>query len=459
MINIIVVTILLVTISYLFLIRKIDLFQVLIFFFPFAQLSYDAGLTIYLYQVILFLLVLTTIFRQRAIVLANRALYLYLLYVVVGTIIISNLAIDDYLDLGGYFRSEGRYISQIILYLLMFSITIISHYYIRKEASFFPYIKIYIISVSVLCMLGIVQVVMFNFTGNDVFPLSIVGNIDREPVIFGRTIGFYIFRMSSFAGEPKSLAMHVIAAYFILQAFNKNKINLFSFDSKLKVLFLGVLLATLSTGGYVLFVILIIVTMVIRLFSNKSIKFHHINKVKIYSLLTTLFLGVVLFSYYDYLSIIFQNRILDREILSEDFDYVVISFLIDNLSWIYAGSGLGNIHNLSVDYIPNSSLRYMEGVIFVAKSGYLRLLSESGIIGLILFLLFNYVVYMKLRKATKSNIETIDNRHIESLKVILIVVTLMFLARGYSFGVYLIFFSIINSFAYCDRIFYRKKLR
>ena len=457
MINSVVIIILLATIGYLFVKRKIDLFQVFIFFLPFAQLSYDIGLTIYLYQIILFLLMLAVLLSYRTIIFVNTTMYLYLLYIVVATTLISIFAIDEYLDLGNYFRSDGRFISQISLYLLMFSATLVSHHYIRKNVSFLPYFKIYIVSVAVLSLLGVIQVIMFHFTGNDVFPLSIVGGIEREPAIFGRTIGLYIFRMSSFAGEPKSLAVHVIAAYFILQVFNYNKIHLFPLDNKLKILFLGALFATFSTGGYVLFVIIFTALMVMRLFTSKAIAFHSINKNTIYGFTMLLFIGFIWLIFYDFLSIVFQNRILDRSLFSEDFDYVVMSFLINNPNWLYFGSGLGNIHNLSFEYIPENYLYYMGDAIFVAKSGYLRLLSEVGIVGFILFVSFNYAIYRRLGIYLKSNITTIDKRYIESIRSIFIVVTLMYLARGYAFGIYIIFLSIINSLVYWKSFYYRKK--
>jgi hypothetical protein len=458
MINSIVIIILIATIGSLLVTRKIDLFQVFIFFLPFSQLAYDIGLTIYLYQLILLLLILIILFKYRDVVISNTTMYLYLLYVVVSTMLISTFFIDEYLGLGGYFRSNGRFISQIIFYLLMFSIVFVSSHYIRKNSSFLQYFKIYIASIAVLCLLGFVQVLMFYFVGHDVFPLSIVSGLEREPAIFGRTIGLYVFRMSSFAGEPKSLAVHAVAAYFILQVFNYNKIRLFSLDNKLKVLFVCSLLATLSTGGYVLFTIIFIVVMVMRLFTSNSLSFRYINKGTIFGFTILLFTGLIWYIFYDLVSIVFQNRILDRDIFSEDFDYVVKSFLINNPDWIYFGSGLGNIHNLSADYIPDKSLRYMADSIFVAKSGYLRLLSELGAVGLILFLSFNYAIYHRLGIHLKSNIGAIDKRYIRSIRTIFVVVTLMYLARGYAFGIYIIFLSIINSLAYWKGFYYRRKI-
>jgi O-antigen ligase len=47
---------------------------------------------------------------------------------------------------------------------------------------------------------------------------------------------------------------------------------------------------------------------------------------------------------------------------------------------------MGNIHFWAADYIPRQFAYFMTNSVFVAKAGFLRILSELGILGLLLFL-------------------------------------------------------------------------
>ena len=130
---------------------------------------------------------------------------------------------------------------------------------------------------------------------------------------------------------------------------------------------------------------------------------------------------------------------------------------MDNPRWLVFGSGLGNIHNLSADYIPPDQLYYMQDRIIVAKSGYLRQFSELGVVGFVLFSLANFAVYRRLGFCLKLNSQQIDKQCIKAIRLILVVVTIMYLARGYAFVIYILFFSIINSWAYWEGFYNREK--
>ena len=68
---------------------------------------------------------------------------------------------------------------------------------------------------------------------------------------------------------------------------------------------------------------------------------------------------------------------------------------------------MGNIHNLSADFIPIKYLHYMKDNIFVAKSGYLTLISEYGIVGFILFMLIIIKLISKLKR--NMNLYNLNN--------------------------------------------------
>ena len=450
MLNTLVIIILCSAIAYCLLKKKIDLFQAYIFFIPFAQISMDIGLIVYLYQILLIGLA-AVIFLSGRVILRNVSLYLFLVYAIVATLVISIFFIDTYMPMdGGFFRKEGRFYAQIVVFVMSFLAAFVASHYVDKKLSYMKYFKTYIVSVVILSQLGMFQGIMFNLLGYDIFPLSIVtaNDIDgeRPPGIWGRTLGFYVFRISSFAGEPKSLAIHVIAAYYIIDLFNRNNVRLFSQDSKMKLLLLATLVWTLSTGGYVLFLIIFFLFATLRFFSGRKLRFT-LGSILVFSLGSSVILGFA-YVFYDFISIVLNDRFLGRSLLQEDYDYVVQTFLSYNFDWIYFGSGLGNIHNLSFMYILPEKEYYMAGNIFVAKSGYLKLISELGLVGFTLFLTFNFVVFIKCGRLIKQLNGSANVPYLKGLRAVLLAGLVMYLARGYAFSVYIMLFSIINAAVY-----------
>jgi hypothetical protein len=67
----------------------------------------------------------------------------------------------------------------------------------------------------------------------------------------------------------------------------------------------------------------------------------------------------------------------------EDYDTPIISFLIENPEAAFTGVGLGHAHLYAAPY-----QQWEEVYAYVAYRGYLRWVSETGLIGLTLFLLF-----------------------------------------------------------------------
>lgn len=74
--------------------------------------------------------------------------------------------------------------------------------------------------------------------------------------------------------------------------------------------------------------------------------------------------------------------------LVEDFDRAVLGFLQEEPGYLLTGVGLGNAHLYANEYLPTFAIPYAADTAFVAKSGYLRLISEVGLVGLALFLLW-----------------------------------------------------------------------
>ena len=137
-------------------------------------------------------------------------------------------------------------------------------------------------------------------------------------------------------------------------------------------------------------------------------------------------LGVV-----DYL-LVLEERTLGRTYI-EDFDGAILRFLADQPRHLWIGVGLGNAHLYANDYLSVHA-RYAFDTAFVAKGGYLRLLSELGVIGLLLFLGWIIVQIRRLWKqialSKRLSIEEDTIRVASSLAQFGVVMIFLYLARG-----------------------------
>jgi O-antigen ligase len=426
-------------------------FDVLIFITPMTHLYLNIGLNLFASQVFLLVLVLLLIVKilnkkRVKISFHNNFLLFYIAYVIVSTLIITSVFVPSFMDVGGGFlRQEGRFISQIIFLLLSFSIVIVAMNYIKNMEDVMRSIKIFLQSLVLLVVLGWIQYFIFNLTQVDIFPLGLNEegeNISGISVILDQIM----FRMNSLCIEPKSLASQLAVGVMVLHAFNYYGIRFFKYDLWIKIAFVITIFSTLSTSGMVMLPLLYII--------YKLIHFLHKQKMTKKSIVIVLILISVIFYYifvnFELILSILDERILSRDIANEDYDGVVKNFLLDNLQYIFFGTGIGNVHNFSYPYIPSWGEHYMSGVIFVAKSGYLRILSENGLVGFILFSLSNVYIYLKLKYLIQKEKNKNTRAILKALKDILIITFMAYMARGYVLNLYLIVFGITNAIAYIE---------
>jgi hypothetical protein len=52
----------------------------------------------------------------------------------------------------------------------------------------------------------------------------------------------------------------------------------------------------------------------------------------------------------------------------EDFNQTIYNFLDDNRGFLVLGTGMGNVHFWSADYIPREFKYYMHNSVYVAKA-------------------------------------------------------------------------------------------
>ena len=422
--------------------QDMNLFGIYVFTLPFQSWYYDIGLTLYAFQFIILLMIFKVFLplknsSQNLLYFGSYFILLYLLYIVVDSIVMSNFIIENYLRVPGYFRSEGRYISQLIFLILMFSIVPLAFNYIKSIQDAFKYFKIYLYALILLSILGWIQYSIYTVSGIDLFPIG-----EREGIsITGIWDG--IFRISSLGGDPKAFSVSLVIAFFIIHVFNKNNIYFFKYDKYIKYLFFFTIFATFSTSGIVMFAIIYIIYNLYQLFISKSVS-KYSTKRFLYGIFILFLLIFLIYQNLDFLSKVLDERILGRDIASEDSDAPIQIFLLKFPEYLIFGSGLGNIHNFAYPYILPESMHYMKGQTFVAKSGYLRIISETGLIGFSLFILMTYTMYKKL-----SNIKKLFDKEKEnvilSIQALLFLVLIAYLSRSYVFGEYILFLAIANA--------------
>lgn len=433
------------TLLHLLITKKVSLFQVYVFLLPFHSWYFKIGLNLFASQIIIILMMITIFLvkpgKGRSFFSPNTPqVTIYFAFSVIVTVIMTLIYHGQFLDLGGFFRSEGRFISQIILLALSLSIIPLSYNYLKRLKDVKSTIKTFLNAVLVLTILGWFQLVIFYLFHYDIFPLA----LSKEGIIRSgvwNTSGFNFFRMSSLGGEPKSLSITFVLGFFILKVFNKNNLFIYGkFDKVIKLMLLISTIATASTSGLALLIILYISDFLFDLFRSK-IRLRTQNI--LFAILTFGIFISIISVYWEYVSVYINARLLDRNLVGEDFDYPIQKFFIDHTEFLLFGTGLGNAHNFAHPYIPSETSHYMVDSIFVAKSGYLKLISEIGIIGFFIFCLIPLSIYSKLQSFRRKTIMVTEEKFlINSFQSLLFLFFLGFLARSYMLNELLLIFAI-----------------
>jgi len=360
----------------------LDIFFV---FLPFKTIQIDFGLMIWLFYipwVILF-------FRYfKFILIFRNPVTFYFFWTFVVTIFFSFYYYTEFnSNYSNYFRSSfGRsYISIIKYFIFQIAPIFLLSIIIKSHSQIFSALRSYIFGLKVLTILGIAQLIIYVISGYDFLPYGLTEDLDplsaTEDMIF-QNIGF--LRISSLGGEPKGLAVSLVIGITMLLYLKMSKNHAsFKWINVWIILMLFVLITTLSTSGFFLILVPFLIVVVYNFY-----KVTENIPTKIILLLTFIF---AFFVFQDLIYVIIDARILTRSnvLLSEDIDDSIIKFLENNPIHLFFGTGLGNIHLHAINYIQDSNLYNLRlNEIFISRYGYLKIVSESGIFGFLLFLIF-----------------------------------------------------------------------
>lgn len=362
---------------------------------PFFGLMYDIGLQINIDRVFVGIMLISLLISKTRGAIPIY-IYFFLFYAIVNTILLSQFLPDtakEYPPL----RGEYRWIFQLI----MWSLLIVPAIFIPKlEKSISIIINVYkilIYSVAVLCILGIFQLASYYIFGYDPFPVGILQEGYQRFGIVGYG-GLSIFRISSLGGEPKNLAYSIAIVLPLLIGIYILKIAKIKFFLPIMILMLITLFFTFSTQGYLLFITNIFLLLLIIFYKKGLIR----RLVLLITIAFILSIGIIV--KFAIVSELITLRTIERfrEVgFIEDWNEAVLGFIKDYPSWLLTGVGLGNIHLYAQSYIPEYAYHYMSGNVFVAKSGLLRIISELGIIGLIIFILMSLYPIIKTWRYVK----------------------------------------------------------
>lgn len=373
---------------------------------PFFGVIAEVGVQITPFQVVAAGMLFSLIMNPKQINIPV-SLIPFMIYAIGITILMSFFLPDEIYNYPAL-RGKFRWISQIVLFILMISpiIFIISKKY--SKAVIYRIFQIFLFVVSLICISGIIQLIVFKISGKDIFPLNLfLFSGEEDKLRSGLTkiaADEQILRMSGLgAGEPKhfgytcAIALQLLIWLWIF----KDRMNgqKAIFNLIMAALFITGILFSLSTQSYLIAGLNICLITLILIFTKGM------RSKKTWALISMLALASILIYQNNYLKKLVELRLYERLAETgaiEDFNQTISNFLIDQPQFIPFGTGMGNVHFWAADYIPRQFAYFMTNSVFVAKAGFLRILSELGITGLILFIgVFGYAGW-KLYKINRK---------------------------------------------------------
>jgi len=292
-----------------------------------------------------------------------------------------------------------RYSPKLLNHFSSYFITLLFYYFIIKNILYIYVLKKGINKVLKFVLLSVLLASIFgtiNFLGKNFFGFDLDNYIYRPMVenMNALAIGFY--RSRSFIEEPGHFAMFLeiffpLSLYYLLNIkVNKNYIILYSFIVIISFLF------TFSTAGIMISIISIFSVFIYYLFQNKSVLKNIYLYKQLFYILIFLLVILSIFNYYGLFDLFQLIEYINSKLNGSNSSNDRLDRVHEALS-LFSNSGLFHI---LFGFGPGGYLLYIKSII----SLYLLLLLETGIIGLFLFILFQFLV-LKHILSLNSNIK------------------------------------------------------
>jgi O-antigen ligase len=297
-------------------------------------------------------------------------------------------------------------------------------------------------SAVVLATIGWGQLAIWYATGSNPLPVGYVSSLLdgssaglRSGIL--RVSGAEVFRMNSLAGEPKNLGMVLVIAMLLIQVAARGNPK----QRRLKIMWFYFAAAVLTTWSTSAFLLLIAGPAVLAMIPKQT-NGPTGSPMQAFRTVSLGLVAVIAFVLAYAPPDIQPTRHLDTGFVSllesrfdrsplEDFDAGVAGFLRANPGYGVFGVGLGNIHLYADSYLPAAVRYYAAGTPFVAKSGYLRVISELGVVGLLLLLTTVAVLLRRAQRSVRSlERRQGDAREITACSGLLVLLFAMYMLRG-----------------------------
>jgi len=379
---------------------------------PWAGVDADPGLRVTVFQLYYLPLFIRYILTKSAVKDAfskrNSTFLVFLLYGFLVSLIMLPFLPQSNVS-GGALRSpEVR--SMVQMFMLLFSVSpfFLAMQYCKTEAQFIKALQWYVLSCITLATLGFYQLVVWYASGQDPMPVGFVSSFITPESTSMRSgqFGFEgqtFFRMSSLGGEPKNLGQSILLAILVLLWGHVCEIRILGRGFLPAAIFLFVaLFFTQSTSAFFSLFIGFVGVVVFGA---------GVSRQKVHRLVTLGVIVSVLFAILASISAQFfefsifgvvEERTLTRVRESsfgylEDFDAAVVDFLYSDPLAAIVGVGLGNAHLFSDIFLAPEVAIYASGTSFTPKSGVLKIWSEMGLAGLLLFFVFFADIWQRQR--------------------------------------------------------------
>ena len=375
---------------------------VTIFLAPWNSIQADFGVTVYAYQ--LALLPLTGVVLLRSLnrppmrLPAGGLLALYVVFAVIVSLAVIGFLPEAAVAGGGLRGPTARAAIQIVAFLFTLAPVVVIPLAARRD-DLAACGRIFIASALVLAVIGWGQLAIWYATGSNPIDVARISAALGGSDVYSHE-GFFdfaklsIYRMNSLAGEPRQLGITLVLAMLIIQGFALSAPR--PRTLQLVVVWLFLLVSTLATystsaaGVWLIGSALQLPAMWITGIRSRRSTIAITGALLVIAAPVAIGIAAAEASGLPVIALLSERTIdrIDENGAVEDFDLAIIDYLTAHPDAAIAGTGLGNIHLYATAYLDPQFAIYAQGNVFAAKTAYLRLISETGVIGLALFLLW-----------------------------------------------------------------------
>lgn len=374
-----------------------------IFLAPWNGLIVDLGVQVSAFQTVVLPLAGVTLVRslqpgwQNVRIAASGWFLAFLVYGIGWSIVMMGFLPEAEVFGGALRNSTARSTIQIALYLFtVCPVALIAWLGLRGD-DLAACGRIYVAAGVVLAVIGWLQIAIWYATGSNPIQISAISTLLGGAEQYNRQGAFdfaqiAIYRMNSLAGEPRQLGTALVLAMMIIQAHALTAVR--PRTSRLLGLWLFLLAsaaATYSTSAAALWLVGSLVQLPAAWLFRVPVR-RSAGSMAGAALLVVTGLALAVAAGeargIPVVDLIAQRTIerIGSDGAVEDFDLAILGYLQANPGSAVTGVGIGDAHLYAGPYLDPLFAIYAEGTVFAAKTGYLRLISEVGVIGLALFL-------------------------------------------------------------------------